>query len=235
VLPSLGYGQVSTYVTTPPGLYTLSLRPAGAAPDTPSKVITSTELADGAAYTFAAMGRQAELRSVVIGDDLGGPPEGQAKVRIVNATSQTPTLDVAAEGGPALATGLAFGSTSEYVVVPAGGWNVHVTGTGADVTQRLDLTAGSVNSVVAIEGANGQPELTSVVDATVGVLGVSEERGGTVDAPVPAGGMQTGAGGLATNTTPSAAGPLAAGLVIALLAGGAVAGLGRGRPSRPRT
>jgi len=201
VLPALGYGQVSTYVSAPAGLYTLSVRPAGSATSTPAKVITSTDLGEGAAYTFAAMGLNADLKSVVIGDDLGAPPAGQSKIRVINAASRPSTASVVTDGGTTLAEDLAFGATTDYVTVPAGTWNLQLTGTGVDSTQRLTVAPGSVNSVVIVAGPDGAAELAQVVDATIGVLGTQEVRTDPVTGGVPTGGMNTGAGGLAAEAT----------------------------------
>jgi hypothetical protein len=199
VLEGLGYGQVSDYAPLEAGSYTFLLRPAGADPESDPAVTASADLEDGKAYTFAAMGPHADLKKALLTDDLAPPPAGQAKVRLIQASSTAGTVDVAAADGPVLAQDTAFATATGYAAVPAGDWRVDLTTSAAGssaVERQLDLDPGTVNTLIVLEGSGGQPaDLTRVVDAT-GVDASSSGPLGLTDA-MPLGGVGTGGGGTA--------------------------------------
>lgn len=220
VLEGLGYGQVSDYAPLEPGEYTFLLRPAGADPESDPAVTASAELEDGKAYTFAAMGPHAELQKALLTDDLAAPPAGQAKVRLIQASSSAGAVDVTAVDGPVLADDTAFATATGYAAVPAGSWKVDLTSSAAsaDVQRELDLDPGTVNTLIVLEGSGGQPaDLTRVVDAT-GVDASGEGPLGLTDA-VPLGGVDTGGGG----TAGSAAGTDGNGLGAPVMLGAGLA------------
>lgn len=197
VLEGLGYGQVSDYAPLEAGNYTFLLRPAGADPESDPAVTASADLEDGKAYTFAAMGPHAELQKALLTDDLAPPPAGQAKVRLIQASSSAGEVDVTAVDGPVLADGTEFATATAYAPVPAGSWKVDLsTSAGSSVERQLALDPGTVNTLIVLEGSGGQAaDLTRVVDAT-GVDASSEGPLGLTDA-VPLGGVATGGGGTA--------------------------------------
>jgi hypothetical protein len=197
VLEGLGYGQVSDYAPLEAGNYTFLLRPAGADPESDPAVTASAELEDGKAYTFAAMGPHAELQKALLTDDLAPPPAGQAKVRLIQASSSAGEVDVTAVDGPVLADDTAFATATAYAPVPSGSWKVDLTTSAGSSEQRqLALDPGTVNTLIVLEGSGGQPaDLTRVVDAT-GVDASSDGPLGLTDA-VPLGGVATGGGGTA--------------------------------------
>ncbi len=218
-LEGVGYGTVSDYQDVPAGTYTVSMREAGAAPDTPPVLSTTVEVGGDTARTVAGVGLFADLGLEIIDDSLETPPAGQARVRLVAAASKAETLDVSVAGGTPIATDLAFADTSDYVDVPAGSTTVQVAGgDGPPVDLAVDLAAGAVYSVLVLdadEGLRVQPVLDS---AGVGAT--------------PVGGVEAGAGGTAAAPTGDA-GPAAAPGVVALLLGlGGAAAFARRRTSR---
>jgi Domain of unknown function (DUF4397) len=196
VLEGLGYGEVSDYAALEPGSYSFLLRPMGAPADSDPAVTASADLEDGAAYTFAAMGPQDQLQQALLTDDLAPPPAGQAKVRLIQASSTAGDVDILAVDGPVLAEDRPFASATEYAAVPAGQWSVQVATSGAgDFVRQLDLDAGTVNTLVVLEGTGSGPELTRVVDATG--MDISSDSPLGASAAMPLGGVATGAGGAA--------------------------------------
>jgi hypothetical protein len=194
VLEGLGYGEVSDYAELPAGSYTFLLRPMGAPADSDPAVTASAELEEGAGYTFAAMGPNAELQKALLTDDLSPPPAGKAKVRLIQASSAAGEVDVAAVDGPVLAVDRPFASATDYAPVDAGSWTVQVTtADGTNLQRRLQLDAGTVNTLVVLENASGVVYLTGVADAT----GVDTSGGLGARPATPLGGVNTGGGGLA--------------------------------------
>jgi len=211
VLRGVGYGAVSPYQRLEPGLYTVSMRNAGAAESTPPVLSASVRAASGTAHTVAGVGRYADLGLRVLKDDLTLPPAGQARVRVVQASAKVPTLDVRVANGPVIAQGAAFATTTPYAVVPAGRWTLQV-GAGGDsspTTASVDLAPGAVYSVIVLDGPGGALTVVPRTDATgAGV--------------VPTEGVDAGAGGTAVQTSGTgryAAAAGAAALALALLLG----------------
>jgi hypothetical protein len=180
----VAYGAMSAYLRLPTGNYQVAMRKAGAPASTKPVLTTEVDVAAGAAYTVAGVGRFADLGLRVLTDDLKLPDPGKSKVRIIQASVKAPVLDVAGQNGTTIADSVEFASTTAYREVKPGKWSVRVVPTGGGKTSVLPCTlgAGSVYSLVVLDGSGGglKPELH--VDA---------ERQGTV----PLGGVATGDGG----------------------------------------
>lgn len=175
-MPALGYGYLSDFAELPAGAYAVSLRAAGAAPSTPPALSLRVDLPPGGARTVALTGSFAELSAEVLPEDLGAPPPGSARVRALDATEGGGPAEVRLTGGPALPAGTP-------VVVPAGPWTLEIDGTDADLP--LELVAGSVVTVVVLDGPGGQRTVRVVLDAA------APER-------VPVGAVEAGSGPDAT-------------------------------------
>lgn len=206
VLPAVSYGDVSPYQTVPAGTYTVSARAAGADPASPPVLGITVTVAPGTATTIAGVGYFADLGFSVLTDDLTLPPVGQVRARVINAATTDQPLDLSLGGGTPLASGVAFTKTSNYVDVPGGSAMLTVAGAGAPADLPVDLSPGSVYTVLVLDRGAGGVLVQPALDAAgPGV--------------VPAGGVETGAGGTAGDLGGTA---LTAGLV-ALLALAALA------------
>jgi hypothetical protein len=188
--PAVGYGVVSQYLPLSEGTYAVAMRGAGAAESTPPVLSTQVTVASGGAYTVAGVGRNAELGLKVIGDDLGLPSAGKAKVRVVQASVKAPVIDVSTSSGTVIASGAAFATTTPYQEVNPGAWKLKLQpqGSAAATEVAADCAAGGVYSVLVLDGKDGGLTVEVRTDA----------KGGAV---VPAGGVDTGAGGTAHNRT----------------------------------
>ena len=205
-LPGVGYGTVSDYRTVPAGTYTVSMRKAGAAADSPPVLSTTVQVPAGSARTVAGVGHFADLGLRVLDDDLTPPPADHARMRMVAAAATAPTFDVALPNGQTVAHGLSFGHTSEYVDVPAGATTLTVTPAGAAaIPLPVDVAAGSVYSVLVLDRAGGGVTVRPVLDAAS--MGV-----------VPQGAVPAGEGGTASTGWPGTTG-VAAGIAVLAAAG----------------
>lgn len=182
-VPGVGYGTISDYQDVPEGVYTVSMRQAGADPATPPVLSTTVQVGTDSARTVAGVGRFADLGLEVLEDDLAPPPPGSARARVVSAAANAPTLDASA-GGSELARGLAFAEAGNYTAVPADASTLQVTVDGEPTQLPLDLAAGSVYSLFVLDRPEGGISVRPVLDAA----------GSGV---VPTGGVETGAGGTA--------------------------------------
>jgi hypothetical protein len=207
--PGVGYGTVSDYQQVPPGTYAISMRQAGADPTSPPVLSTTVEIAAGQARTVAGVGPFTDLGLEVLEDDLTTPPPGTARVRVIAAAASAEQLDVALADGTSVASGLAFADTSDYVEVPAGPTTLQVTPAGGPpVSLPVDVAGGSVYSVLVLDSPGGGLTVRPTLDAAGA-------------AAVPAGGVETGAGGAAGSSPLPLVGT---GLLVTLaVAGGLVA------------
>ena len=212
----VGYGAVSDYKPLPPDSYVISMRPAGAPATTPPVISTSVDAKPGAAYTVAGTGKSADLGLTVLNDKLDIPPAGKASVRVINAALSTPSADVGPMNGPVWASGVKFGTETDYVDCPLGNWDLKVTSGDKSTNVPLTLEQNSSYTVLLVDKGNGlQPEV---------------KRDSTGAGTVPTGGVQTGLGGTA-GPDPALLGgaALAAALVAAFTLGLAVRRHARGR------
>ncbi|CAN5239997.1 DUF4397 domain-containing protein [soil metagenome] len=183
LLRGVDYGTVSDYQRVDGGSYTISMRPAGADEDTAPVIATTLNAEQGSAHTVAGVGRFADLGLRVLDDDLTLPPTGQSRVRVIQASASQPTLDVALQDGVTLAEDLDFATTTDYSLVPPGEWVLEVSGASSPTTTLpFTVDAGSVYSVLILDQANGGLSVAPRIDAaSTGVI--------------PAGSVETGAGG----------------------------------------
>jgi hypothetical protein len=181
VLHHVGYGEVSPYLAVADGDYSVAMRGAGASPTSPPVLSASLRVAAGSAYTALAVGPRSGLRIRVFRDDLS-TPAGQALVRVVQASMKHPQVTVS-WGGKVLASRLPFASVTSYQAVSPGAETVAVTAGAGDTESAVTLTAGSIHTLVVLDGAKGL-EIANLEDAD----GSSQ---------LPAGGAQTGFGGTA--------------------------------------
>ena len=184
VLPAVSYGDVSPYQTVPAGTYTVSARAAGSDPASPPVLGITVTVEPGTATTIAGVGYFADLGFAVLSDDLSLPPAGQSRARVINAAGTAASLDLSLQDKGRLASGLGFAKNTDYVDVPGGPAQLSVSGGPAPADLPVDLSAGSVYTVLVLDRDGGGLAVQTALDAaSPGV--------------VPAGGVEAGAGGTA--------------------------------------
>ncbi|SMH40359.1 protein of unknown function [Rathayibacter oskolensis] len=210
-LDDVAYGAVSPYWTLTPGTYVVSMVPSDAPEGSAPVIQQSVDVTAGTPLTVAALGRNAVLNTTVFTDDLTPPADGQARVRVIQASTTASQVDVVTTTGAIIASGAQQGSATPYKNVPAGPWTLDVSTASATAKADLDLAAGSVASLFVLDDAAGGLVVSPVLDsAAVGDL--------------PTGGIQTGGGATAVHVG-SAGAPLVQGFVgigsvVALLLAG---------------
>jgi len=184
----LGEGQADAALDVlkqlPAGSYTVSMVPAGSSgSDVP--VISETVTVDaGTATTVAAYGPTDDLQVRAFDDDLSQPAAGSARIRLIQASTITPEVDVTTAQGDPIAKDAKAGSATGYAEIPAGDWTLDLTGKGVQDTADVSVAAGSVTTLFVLDTSSGGLTILPILDsASVG--------------DVPDGGVDTGGGYLA--------------------------------------
>jgi hypothetical protein len=188
-LSDVSYGAVSGYQSLAPGLYTVAMRLAGAAPSSPPALNWLLDARAGAAYTIAGVGAGSSVRGVVIPDDLSAPPPGDGLVRVIQAASRAPVATVADSTGTVIAPDAQFATATSYASVAAGRLSLKATSTtdpSVSTAATVDIKSGQVTSILLLDGESGGITLRTLVDSA---------SAGTV----PVGAVPAGAGGAATS------------------------------------
>jgi hypothetical protein len=181
VLHHVAYGTVSPYEAVTAGDYSVAMRAAGTSATSQPVLSTSVTVEADHAYTVAGMGPESGLRLQVMDDDLT-TPSGKALVRVIQASLKQQTVKVTCDG-KTIVPKASFASVSSYQAIPAGTWTMAAIGSGGTATQSVTLTAGTVHTLVVLDGSNGL-ELINLEDAA----GAGKP---------PLGGASTGFGGTA--------------------------------------
>ena len=163
VLHHVAYGTVSPYEAVQAGDYSVAMRAAGASATSQPVLSTSVTIAAGHAYTVAGMGPESGLRLQVLDDKLTAAP-GQAEVRVIQASLKQQVVTVSL-GSTVLASDLKFASVSDYQSVSPGTQTVTVSAGGTDATSSAELPAGTVHTLVVLDGASGL-EVVNLEDAS---------------------------------------------------------------------
>jgi hypothetical protein len=207
VLMNEGYGGVSSYMQLSAGEYTVAVRPVGAASSSPASITTSFMVSAGTNYTVASLETAAGRRLQVLQDQIAAP-NGEALVRVIQASSKQPQVTVSI-GADTLARQLALGSVTSYQAVQPGTPTVEFSTPDGHAAQPVTLAAGSVHTIVVLDGTSGL-KIENLTDAAASQVaakgGAATGLGGTAPGP-PAPGL---APWLAT---------LAAGLLLAVAGG----------------
>ncbi len=181
VLHHVTYGTVSPYEAVTAGDYSVAMRAAGASATSQPVLSTSVTITADHAYTVAGVGPESGLRLQVLDDALTTPP-GKALVRVIQASLKQQTVKVTADGAT-IVPKATFASVSSYQAVSPGTWTIAAIGSSDTATQRITLAAGTVHTLVVLDGSDGL-EIVNLEDAA----GAGQP---------PLGGAGTGFGGTA--------------------------------------
>jgi hypothetical protein len=186
IAPAASYGKVTQYQQIPAGFYAIAVWPVNTPTSAPPIITGTLKATAGKAFTVAGLGTKADPRIQALSDDLTPPKAGQTRVRLLPAASSAKTVTVTADMGPTVAQNAAFGQPTGYAAVPSGAWTLKASADGSTATaatSKVNLAGGSVYTLLVLDSGQGL-KVSPVVDAS------------GLDV-MPAGGAQTGGGGLA--------------------------------------
>lgn len=226
-LEDVAYGDVSDYLRLPVGAYVVDLTPTGSAATAPalSQLITIKE---GQPLTLAVLGANADLTAKVVTDDLTPPADGEARIRVIQASTVTESVDIQTIMGRTIAAGAKSGEVTGYATVEDGPWDLQLFADAEKSLASIDLTSGSVNTLLVLDNASGGVTVKAIRDS-----------GSVTETPV--GGTDTGAatgesdprvppsGSSAAATYPGTSWPA---LLLVVAGGSAVLAVAQGAPQR---
>jgi hypothetical protein len=189
VIRKAGYGAVTPYATIQPGEYTVAMRLADTSAEAPPALSATVNLTEGSAYSLLvfANGPGGSPKPVLVTDTLASTGAGNGGIRVVQGSAVLTPVSVAVNGGASLATDVAYGVTTPFVTIPAGPISLRLTSGAAQTDAMVDVTAGSVVTLLVTQQADGLRAIP-IVDG----LGAA--------AP-PLLGVETGAGATASGST----------------------------------
>src|SRR4029077_8351197 len=108
------------------------------------------------------MGPKSGLRLQVLNDDLT-TPSGKSSVRVIQASLKEQTVKFTC-GGQDIVPKATFASVSSYQAIPANTWTMKAIGSNSTATDRFNMAAGTVHTMVVLDGASGL-EIVNLEDA----------------------------------------------------------------------
>lgn len=161
ILRDFDYRAATDYITVDPGNYTLRLYPAGSNVEEADPIWSDNVRIEGndLAFTIVALGKGDGFRVNSYADNLELIPDGQARVRFINAMSGVEQISfINAANGGTLAGGLFFGQGTDNLNLEANTrtFNVNQTGVGPIYrVQSFELVPGAYYTWVFVgEGTN---------------------------------------------------------------------------------
>lgn len=185
-LDQLTYGGVSPYDAVPDGIYVVSMVPSGSKASARPMASTSVKVESGQSSTVAVYGPNKSIAVKVFDDDLTTPTDGKARIRLIQASTRSSSVNVKTSTGIVVAAKAKRGTATGYAEVPAGAWTLDLTAASKSDSANISLAQGSVTTLFVLDTASGGLTIQPVLDsASVG--------------KDPVGGVQTGGGYLATH------------------------------------
>lgn len=185
-LEDVAYGDVSDYLRLPVGAYVVDMTPAGSDDDAPPALSQLINVKEGQPITLAVLGTNADLTAKVITDDLTPPADGQARVRVIQASTVADTVEIQTIMGETIAAGAKSGEVTGYATVEDGPWDLQLFADAQKSQASIDLVSGSVNTLLVLDNASGGLTMKAISDS-----------GSVTETPV--GGTNTGAAPLELN------------------------------------
>jgi len=164
---SIQYGNGLDYLNAITGKRTAAFYNSGST--TKIKSDTMTLRADKA-YTLYLTNLVATPDFVLLNDDVQRPAAGQASIRFVHVSANTPAVDVVTSTGTSIAPNKAYKEASAFIAVQAAKYTLQVRQAGtttvlATLTDK-DLLAGGVYTVW-LQGVQGATDDVKVLTAKI--------------------------------------------------------------------
>ncbi len=184
----LAFNHATDYAKLPAGTYDVQVYPAGSN-CTGTPVINAKGLKlDAQAYTVLATGNLAQIKPVILVDNLTQPAAGKTHVRFVHTSPDAPAVDITDSAGAPIFQNIAFDKATPFTPIPSGTYNLQARVAGTDKVAldlpKVTLPDGAILTIVANGYAGGNtPKL--------GVEVITYPAMGTAPAALPVTGGET--------------------------------------------
>ena len=159
VASGLSFPNNTGYLATPAGTPNVKVRVAGT---TTTVIDANLPVVANRNYTVFAADSVAELKPVVLTDDLTPPASGKAHVRFVHLSPNAPAVDVALQGGAVVFANTAFTENTAFTPLDAGTYDLEVRVAGQSTVvlplPGISLQAGKIYTVFARGFVGGSNE-----------------------------------------------------------------------------
>ncbi len=179
-LKDVAYGDVSDYLRLPVGAYVVDMTPTGSTENSAPALSQLITVKEDQPLTLAVLGTNANLTAKVVSDDLTPPADGQARVRVLQASTVAETVEIQTSMGMTIAAGTKSGEVTGYATVQDGPWDLQLFADAQKSQASIDLASGSVNTLLVLDNSSGGLTVKAISDS-----------GSVTDTPV--GGTNTGA------------------------------------------
>jgi hypothetical protein len=156
---NLEFGTATEYVMAPSGAGRGVRVTATGTPVEEAIVDASLDFDPGQAYEILVTGGGDDLEATITGTDLRPLAQGQARLRVINASPDAGAFDVGIAGDEEnLFEGVDFRDATDYVVLDAGDYSLEVRPGGEDMTVALQSDATLEEGVTYDLVALGRPD-----------------------------------------------------------------------------
>ncbi len=157
----------TAYTSVSPGTYAIRVTAAGAGCSSAGVINADLPLSANQDISVVAVNLLAQIEPLVLTDNNTPPASGKAKIRVVHASPDAPTVDITLADGTTLVDNISFKQASAYLEVAAGSYDLQVrdeSGTAVVLTLNgTALSAGKIYTVFAVGLLNGTPALSSLI------------------------------------------------------------------------
>jgi hypothetical protein len=159
IAQNLEFGTATEYVLAPSGADRGVRVTATGTPVEEAIVDTSLDFDPGQAYEILVTGGGDDLEATITGTDLRPLAQGQARLRVINASPDAGAFDVGVAGNEEnLFEGIDFRDATDYIVLDAGDYALEVRPGGEDMTVALQSDATLEEGVTYDLVALGRPD-----------------------------------------------------------------------------
>jgi hypothetical protein len=159
IAENLEFGTATEYVLAPSGADRGVRVTATGTPVEEAIVDTGLDFDPGQAYEILVTGAGDDLEATITGTDLRPVAQGQARLRVINASPDAGAFDVGIEGSEEnLFEGIDFRDVTDYIVLDAGEYALEVRPGGEDMTVALQSDATLEEGVTYDLIALGRPD-----------------------------------------------------------------------------
>src|SRR5215204_410447 len=159
IAQNLEFGTATEYVLVPSGADRGVRVTATGTPVEEAVIDTALDFDPGQAYEILVTGGGDDLEATITGTDLRPLAQGQARLRVINASPDAGPIDIGVQGSEDnLFEGVDFRDATDYVVLDAGDYALEARPGGEDMTVALETDATFEEGVTYDLVALGRPE-----------------------------------------------------------------------------